>query len=84
MLAGVEHTETATQRHWWQIINRFTFEGEAFIQYLIKMQVNILMNWEMPFPETVTPVHKKTSIKIQTNLANHWRQPNSIPQESNR
>ena len=56
------------------------FQGEAFIQYLIKTQENIRMNWEMPFLETFTPAHKKTSVKIQTNLVEHWRQCNSTPQ----
>lgn len=36
---------------------------EAFLQSFIKMQLNININWAIPFLETFTPVHEKTSTR---------------------
>lgn len=36
---------------------------EAFLQSFIKMQLNRNINWAIPFLETFTPVHEKTSTR---------------------
>jgi len=36
---------------------------EALLQRLIKMEINIYINWAIPFLETFTHVHRKTSTR---------------------
>lgn len=43
---------------------------EALLQHLIKMEINIYIKWAIPFLETFTCVHRKTSTG---DLVEYWR-----------